>query len=97
MDTLFISDIPKDYHFAVYGSNYIDLYNTPNLVGTLEFYRVYLYDNIFLYEKRSQNYNQYYTGTATPITVSDNALYRRDFPNILIMTFRFCYIWSFLT
>ena len=31
MDVLYIGDIPQDYHYAVFGNNYIDLYNTTDL------------------------------------------------------------------
>ena len=87
MDTLYIGDIPKEYHFAVYGSNYIDLYNTSNLQGTLDFYRVYLYDNLFAYEQRTTTYSQYFYSTAQNIDVTDNYIYRRDYPSIVGISF----------
>ena len=87
MDVLYIGDIPKEYHYAVYSSNYIDLYNTPNLQGSLDFYRVYMYENHFAYEKRNTTYNQYYYSTAKDIEVSDNYMYRRDYPSIVSVSF----------
>lgn len=96
MDILYIGDIPKEYHFAVYGSNYIDLYNTINLQGTLDYYRVYMYENQFAYEKRTTTYNQYYYTTAQNIDVTDNYLYRRDFPHILTSVFIFSIFFIFL-
>lgn len=86
MDVLYIGDIPQEYHYAVYGSNYIDLYNTPNLQGNLNFYRVYLYENQFAYEQRSATYNQYNYSTAKNIDVTDNYMFRRDFPSIMFMS-----------
>lgn len=42
MDTLYIGDIPQEYHFALFNNGYIDLYNTSQLNnGTYNFYRVY--------------------------------------------------------
>lgn len=87
MDTLYIGDIPKEYHYAVYSSNYIDLYNTPNLQGNLEFYRVYMYENQFAYEKRNTTYSQYSYSTAKDIEVTDNYMYRRDYPSIIGVSF----------
>lgn len=89
MDTLYIADIPQEYHFAIFGNNYIDLYNTQNLTGTLNFYRVYLYNNAFYYEQRVANYNQYNTTIATEINVSSDRIYRRDYPSIMFMSATF--------
>ena len=49
MDTLYIGDIPEEYHFARFGSDYIDLFNTDTIVGNRDYtyYRVYMYDNLF--------------------------------------------------
>ena len=30
MDTIYIGNIPTEYHYARFGSNYIDLFNTKN-------------------------------------------------------------------
>lgn len=86
MDLLYIGDIPSSYHYAVYSANYIDLYNTPTLRGTLNYYRVYLYDNQFMYELRSQTYSNTNNTTATSIQVTDDVLYRRDYPSIMFMS-----------
>lgn len=86
MDTIYIGDIPSEYHFAVFGSNYIDLYNTPTLQGTLDYYRVFLYDNTFAYDHRTTTYNQYNYSTAQFINTTDNYMYRRDFPSIMFMS-----------
>ena len=87
MDTLYIGDIPKEYHYAVYGSNYIDLYNTPNLDTTLNYYRVYLYDNLFAYELRTSRYSSLNPSYAQSIEVTDNYMYRRDYPSIIGISF----------
>lgn len=86
MDILYIGDIPQDYHYAVYGSNYIDLYNTPSLQGSLDFYRVYLYENQFAYEHKNTTYTLINSNTAKNIDVTDNYIYRRDFPSIVFMS-----------
>lgn len=31
MDTLYIGDIPQEYHYALFNNGYIDLYNTDTL------------------------------------------------------------------
>lgn len=86
MDKLYIGDIPKEYHFARFNSNYIDLYKNQNLEGYQDFYRLYLYDNQFMYEHLSTTYSQYNTTSATSIDVSDNWYYRRDMPSIMFMS-----------
>lgn len=96
MDVLYIGDIPQDYHYAVFGTNYIDLYDTANLQGTLDFYRVYLYENQFAYEKRTTTYNQYYYSTAKDIEVTNNYMYRRDFPSIMFMSVVYIILLVFL-
>lgn len=85
MDTLYIGDIPQDYHYARFGTNYIDLYNTPTLSGTKDFYRVYMYDNYFAYDTGTTTYN-YQTYYARDINVTDNKWYRRDMPFICLET-----------
>lgn len=87
MDKLYIGDIPKEYHYAVYGSNYIDLYNTPNLNTNLDYYRVYLYDNLFAYEQRNARYTALNPSYAQNIEVTDNYMYRRDYPSIISISF----------
>lgn len=96
MDTLYIGDIPLDYHFAVFNANYIDLYSQSNLQGYLTFYRVYMYDNQFMYEKRFQNYSNTGTGVATSVSVTNDVLYRRDYPSIMFMSLTFIILLVFL-
>lgn len=91
-DTLYIGDIPQQFHFARYGSNYIDLFNTETLRPnqTYTFYRVYMYDNYFTYYQDTYTTGSYYsTSTNYNIPVSNKAVYRRDFSYVMIMTFIF--------
>ena len=62
MDTLYIGDIPSEYHYALFNNGYIDLYNTPNLSnGTYDFYRIYTNVNGFYYRQMTQTYSYNYT------------------------------------
>lgn len=87
MDTIYVGDIPEEFHFARFGSNYIDLFNTNELSSnrTYTYYRIYLYDNLFEYDVRSQQGGGYYTETLTDVKVSQNKVYRRDFGYICII------------
>lgn len=98
MDKLYVGDIPSEYHFARFGNNYIDLFNT-NVVSpnsSYDYYRVYLYDNMFAYD--------YITGTtgynniviSNVVETTDNIMYRRDMPSIIVMTFMFVIMYVFL-
>lgn len=89
MDKLYIGDIPQEYHYAQFNNNYIDLYNTSviNNNTTYTYYRVYMYDNQFMYEKlNTTTGSYYYSRTNTDIEVTNDIMYRRDMPNILLMT-----------
>lgn len=99
MDKLYIGDIPKEYCYARFNSNYIDLYNTSLLTSgnTYTFYRVYLYENQFMYEQLQTTTGGYYsTQYNTFINVTDDVFYRRDMPSILCMTFIFAIGFVFL-
>lgn len=87
MDTLYIGDIPKEYHFARFSSGYVDLFNTDNLVQgqTYTYYRIYFYDNYFAYDIRTQQGSSYYAEIIQDINVTDNKVYRRDFGDICVM------------
>lgn len=87
MDTIYIGDIPEQFHYARFGNNYIDLFNTSNLNSNqyYTYYRIYLYDNLFEYDVRSQQGGGYYSETLTDVKVSQNKVYRRDFGDICIM------------
>lgn len=97
MDTLYIGDIPTEYHFARYGSNYIDLFNRQNLIGgTYTYYRVYLYDNFFTYDIGSYNVSSYNQLTLRDIEVSDSFMYRRDIDSIFVCVLIFAVFFVFL-
>lgn len=85
-DTIFVgSDIPLEYHWARFNNNYIDLYKNEHLTGVQDFYRVYMYDNLFEYEHLQTTYTQYNETVATFVDTTDNWLYRRDLPSICFL------------
>lgn len=87
MDTLFIGDIPQDYHYAVFSNGYITLYNQPSGYNqTLNYYRVYTNNNGFYYSTGQTSFG-YNTQTFDNINVSDNWLYRSDIDKIFIVCF----------
>lgn len=93
MDTLYIGDIPQEYHFALFNNGYIDLYNTDILHNdTYNFYRVYTNVNGFYYKPMQQSYSQFNTTVAQDINVTDKISYRSDFPSILFMTLAFAVV-----
>lgn len=96
MDTLYIGDIPTEYKYAVFGNDYITLYNKPTAQNeTLPYYRIYTnYDN-FMYSTGTTDfrYNNY---DFTEISVSNNWLYRTDIDKIFIVTFLFILLFIFV-
>lgn len=86
MDKLYIGDIPLNYKYAVFSADRIDLFAQPNLQGTLQGYQIRMYDNYFTYASRTYNYATNNTQTATQIEVTNDYLYRRDFPSIMFMS-----------
>lgn len=86
MDTIYIGNIPSEYHYARFGSNYIDLFNTNQLNNnhTYTYYRIYMYDNLFEYDVRSQQ-GSYYNETLQNVKVSSSQVYRRDFGDICVI------------
>lgn len=86
MDTIYIGDIPEEFHFARFGTGYIDLFNTDTLVNnrTYTYYRIYMYDNLFAYSVGSTS-GSYSSQTLQNVNVSSNKVYRRDFGDICIM------------
>lgn len=97
MDVLFTGDIPSNYHFARYGSNYIDLYDRQTLSnGTYTYYRVYLYDNFFTYDIGSTTVSNYNTITCRNIETSSDFMYRRDIDSIFVCVLIFAIFFVFL-
>ena len=80
------SDIPAEYHWARFSNNYIDLYKNEHLTGTQDYYRIYLYDNLFMYDHLQTTYTQYNETIATFVDTTDNVLYRRDLPSICFLS-----------
>lgn len=96
-DVLYIGDIPSNYHFARYGSNYIDLYDRATLSnGTFTYYRIYLYDNFFTYDMGTTTVSGYNTQYATNIEVSNDFMYRRDIDSIFVCVLIFAIFFVFL-
>lgn len=90
MDKLYTSDIPSEFHYARFSSNYIDLYDTDVLLPNTNYtyYRVYMYDNYFAYEQLNTSTGSYYSSTyLNNIDTTNNIAYRRDFPSIVCVTF----------
>lgn len=88
MDTLYIADIPSEYHYAVFSDNYITLYNQPSGYNeTLNYYRVYTTNNGFFYSQGYTDFGRYQTTIFTDINVSNNWLYRSDIDKIFLVCF----------
>lgn len=85
MDTIYIGNIPEEYHFARFGTGYIDLFNTNDLKQDINYiyYRVYLYDNLFEYDIRTQQ-GSFSTDILQEVKVSNSQVYRRDFGDICV-------------
>lgn len=59
MDTLYIMDIPAEYHYAVFGNDYITLYNQPSAQNqTLHYYRVYNNSLGYYYSQGDQSFRK---------------------------------------
>jgi len=93
MDTLYIGDIPKEYCYAVFSNNYVDLYNTNNFVidRTYPYFRIYLTYDEFLYSQGTSTPSRYNSIVTTQINVSNDIIYRRDFDKICSVTFIICF------
>lgn len=86
MDKIYVGDIPSEYCYAIFHDNYIDLYKQMNIQGSLDFYRVYLYNNLFEYEHKYEIYDNTNDEIATYVSTTDNYLYRQDMPDIMFMS-----------
>lgn len=87
MDTLYIGDIPPDYHYAVFSNDYIRLYRVPSAQNTtVDYYQIYTNYEGFFYSTGSQtvgNTRVYYND----ISVSNDWLYRSDIDKIFTVVF----------
>lgn len=89
MDKLYIGDIPLNYKYAQFGSNYITLYSkSTGRNETLDFYRIYTNNNGFYYSVGSTTFGNT-TTSFQEIDVTDNFLYRTDVADIFSVSF-FC-------
>ena len=86
MDKLYIGDIPKEYCYARFSDNHIDLYKNLELTGVQDFYRIFMYENSFQYDHLTTTYTQYNQTIATFVNVTDDWHYRRDMPSIMFMS-----------
>lgn len=97
MDDVFIGNtIPADYHYAIFGNGYIDLYKVENLTnGTFDYYRIYTNCGGFYYSHNEQRYPLTSTTKATLVGVSDKWYNRNDKLSILMFVFiiALCSIW----
>lgn len=88
MDKLYTGDIPQNYKFARFGSNYIDLFDRQTLTnGSFNYYRVYFYDNFFVYTQDTYNVGSYNVVTLQEIPVTNDWHYRRDLDSIYTCAF----------
>lgn len=88
MDTLYIGDIPQEFHYAIFNNGYIDLYNTDTLHNNIYTrYRIFTNVKGFYYSVDSVQVGTFQTNYATDINVTDKITYRQDFPSIVTVTF----------
>lgn len=96
MDTLYIGDIPTDYRFADFGSNYITLYNQqPYANATLPYYRVYFDYPGFYYSTGFTSFSSYNVRNFDTIKVSNDWLYRNDIDKIFLVCFIIIFMFIF--
>lgn len=88
MDPVFIgNNIPAEYHYALFGNGYIDLYNSPVLQNdTYDYYRIYTNTGGFYYSHNTQRYGLTAT-QPTLVGVSNMWYYRTDRGTILFFFF----------
>lgn len=97
MDTLYIGDIPSEYHFATFSNGYITLYNKNRGYNeTLNYYRIYTNNNGFYYSTGTQSFSSYNPTYFTDIHVSNNWLYRSDIDKIFIVCFIIFFMFIFV-
>lgn len=87
MDYLYVGDIPTEFSYAVYGSNYVTLYAQSSARNeVLPYYRVYLNYNGFYYSSGTTTFGNT-TTTFDPIKTTNNWLYRSDIDKIFVVSF----------
>lgn len=97
MDTLFIGDIPTDYHYATFSNDYITLYNQPiGYNNTLDYYRIYMNYDRFTYSQGTQQFSGYNQTYFTDIPVSQSWWYRSDVDSILLIVFIIVLFFTFI-
>lgn len=97
MDTLYIGDIPSEYHYASFSNGYITLYNKSSAYNeTLSYYRIYTTNNGFFYSIGQQTFSRYDTTYFQDINVSNNWLYRNDIDKIFIVCFIIFFMFIFV-
>lgn len=97
MDKLYTGDIPKNFKYARFNSNYVDLFNTDFLhSNNYDYYRIYFTKYGFYYEKLNTTVSQYQTFTLQELDVTDNVCYRQDFSQICQVTFIIVFFAIFL-
>lgn len=102
MDTLFVGDIPLDYHYAQFGNDYITLYNQPQgYNNTLNYYRIYMNYDRFVYSTGQTQFSQYNPQVFQDISTSNSWWYRSDLFDILgcvfIISFFFVFLFNIMT
>ena len=86
IDTLYIGDIPEEYCYAQFSSDYVTLFNQSSANNEdLNYYRIYFIDNGFYYEKGVIHFSE--NVSFQKINVSNKFYYRRDFVSICLTTF----------
>ncbi len=102
MDTLYIGDIPSEYHYAIFSNGYITLYNKSyGRDETLNYYRIYTNNNGFFYTTGSTSFSSYNPTYFQNVNVSNNWLYRSDIDKIFtvcfIIFFMFIFVFNIVT
>ena len=98
MDTLYIGDIPSEYHYASFNGDYITLYNRASATNTtLHYYRIYKHYDNFMYSEGDQQFGSYNTTYFTDVKVSNYWMYRSDIDKIFIVCFIIIimFVWVF--
>lgn len=84
-DVLYISDIPSEYHYAVFSNDYVTLYNQPSAANeTLDYYRIYYKVSPGTYITGTQYFNSYNTTYFVDYPVSNSVWDRPDLDKILL-------------